>query len=297
MTVNPAIALSVPNYANRTPYITVDDYLNAPTGTDTTQLLPGKGSAPNKLAVSGVIERASSAMDTYCQKVLAATVDTQAGSYRIQRDGTIKVPVDNTPLIMVTGVSYGWQPSSLVAMTDLSNLWLDHRTITIPALSGANPPYPMAYRNASWTSMFVNVSYVNGWYHSVVPLAVAKGATSLTPSDVVGAVPNLPFVIYDGENTETVQVAANYVPGAATLTLAAATTKDHQAGVTVSALPPDIRQAALLMTSAFIKKRGGEAIVLAAMQGGPQRKALGEPGMTSDMKLALDLLKPYRRVI
>ena len=50
MPVTPVVAAYVPTYASTEPYITADEYLAAPTGTDTTQLLPGSGVGPNRAA-------------------------------------------------------------------------------------------------------------------------------------------------------------------------------------------------------------------------------------------------------
>jgi len=150
MTIIPVVAPYVPNYASRTSYISVQDYLKAPTGTDTTQLLPGGTPAENRLAIAGVIERASNAADVYCQKILAATVDTQSGRYRMYRDGTIRVPVDYTPVIMVTGVSVAWEPQSMTASTDLSAVWIQEKVIQVPVLGSAASSYAPMVRGRSY---------------------------------------------------------------------------------------------------------------------------------------------------
>lgn len=292
--VTPAIAPYVPSYASRKSYITVDDFLAAPTGTDTTQLLPGQGVDANKVALAGVIERASSVANTFCRKVLAATTDIQSGIYRMYRDGTIRVPVDNTPIVMVTGVSFGWAPQSLSALTDLSGLWISEKVVQVPIMTAPVAVAPQVMLR-SYSQVYSVLTYVNGWFHSNLPAATLVGATSVSPADVLGLVAGMPFTVYDGANTEIAQVASSYVVGATSVPLVSPLTRAHPAGVTASALPPDIRQATISLTSALIKRRGGEAIVLQAMRGQPQRKTLGEPGIGSDEQMAARLLKPYAR--
>jgi hypothetical protein len=105
------------------------------------------------------------------------------------------------------------------------------------------------------------------------------------------------LAIYDttSGHSETVTVASTYVPGAAVVTLAAALQFAHVAGTAVSALPPAVRQAVVSLTSALIKRRGGESIVLSAIQEEPSRKTIGEPGMTADEEHAYRILAPFRR--
>jgi hypothetical protein len=145
--------------------------------------------------------------------------------------------------------------------------------------------------------MWGTVSYVPGFANAALASAVTAGATSIIPTDVLGFCPGLPVTLYDSlfARSETCTVAAGYTPGAATVPLAAPLTYDHRAGTAVSALPPAIRQATMSLTSALIKRRGGESIVLQSFGQQPDRQTLGEPGMSADQQHAYDLLRPFRR--
>lgn len=309
MSVTPIYAGYVPTYASREPYITVEEFLAAPTGTDTTQLVPGANAQTNRDALAGVIQRASSEADIYCRQVLAATVDTQVAppqGWRVQlRNGLqqVLVPVDYTPVVAVTGVSLGWDTVSVAPLTSLTGIWPGQKTIVIPVLgitgvpAGASPGiYP------TWPGgggrMWGTVTYINGFANATLSADVAAGATSITPSDVLGFYPGLSLTIYDSlfAHSETVQVASSYTPGSALVPLASALTWAHNAGTAVSALPPGFRQAVISLTAALIKRRGGESIVLASISEEPSRKTIGESGMSADEAHAYQLLQPFRRV-
>ena len=126
----PVTAPTAPSYATYTPYITPAEYLCEPTGVDVSQLVPGAGANAQNAVLTRAIGRASSWADQYCRKILAATSDVQSGQYRITRNGTIVVPVDNTPLIQVTNVAMGLVAGQLTALPDLSRLRLGKKTVT-----------------------------------------------------------------------------------------------------------------------------------------------------------------------
>lgn len=305
MTAGPVYAPYVPEYASTEPYITAEEFLAAPTGTDTTQLLPGGSPNANRDALAGVIQRASSYADVYCRQVLAATRDVQPAppqGWRVQVPSSgralIRVPVDYTPVLQVDEVWVGQSPSDVARMTDLTGLWISRKVISVPVSGTSN----MAVgANGYWPSspnrMFGYVRYVNGWANATLGAAALAGATSIVPTDVLGIYPGLGITVYDGlyARTEKVVVASTYVPGTATVDLVAPLAHDHAAGVAVSALPPAVRQAVISLTSSLIKRRGGESLVLAALGESPQRKTMGEPGVVSDVEVAMQLLLPFRR--
>lgn len=300
----------VPSYVSREPYITTEEFLSSPTGCDTSQILPGGTPQQNRDALAGVIQRASNEADVYCYGptgCLAASVDVQTAppqGWRVQNRGGLRqiwVPVDNTPVVAVTGVSLGWDPSSVTAVTDLTGVWPGQKVITIPV--GGLTTVPDG--TVSWTStsgpagrVWGNVEYINGYANAALSVDAAAGATSITPTDVLALYPGLQLAIYDATSghSETVTVAADYVPGTASVTLTAALRYAHLAGTAVSALPPAARQAVVSLTSALIKRRGGESIVLSAIQEEPSRKTMGEPGLSADEKHAYLLLEPFKRV-
>jgi hypothetical protein len=71
----------------------------------------------------------------------------------------------------------------------------------------------------------------------------------------------------------------------------------HSAGVSISALPPAIKEAAILATTSMLKIRGDSSMTMGI---GTQPNYAGTPviaeNIGNDMAMAMDLLKPYRRI-
>jgi hypothetical protein len=289
----PAVAAYVPTYATRTPYLTRAEFLAAPTGVDTTQLVPGGSANDNGAALDQVLAAASSYADTLCDQVLAATSDVQVGEYRVFRDGTIRVPVDYTPLIAVTGVLVGWQAGGLQALTDLSGLWLQRKVVRIPITL-----YPALDTRVAAVAgggrMFAQVTYVNGYTNTTLTAQAVSGTTSLTVASPLGVFPGLPLTVLDGAGTELVTVASTYVQGSTTVPLTTALASTHIPGVAVSALPRAIKQAVICLAAHIIKTRGAESLSLSGVSGGPALQQ-STPGYTEEYEQAVDLLRVFRR--
>lgn len=299
----PVTAPYAPSYATYTPYLTPAEFLAEPTGVDTSQLVPrGSGAAVQTAALTRIIGRASSWADQYCRKVLAATLDVQSGEYRIRTDGTIRVPVDNTPLIQVTDVKVGTAAGQLTTLTDLSGCRIGKKVVRIPVLAAAPSStlsVPRGARSAGgW--LFADVTYINGYAHALTAASSAAGAMVLQVTGTgLGIVPGLPLTVYDGTangaDTEQVVVDSSYVFGSPFVPLTAPMLYAHGAGCSVSALPGFVREAVINMTSALIKTRGSDSYV---MPSGPSRQIKMEasmPGGDENISIAMELLEPLRR--
>lgn len=286
---NPITNPVAATYASRSPYITAAEYLASPTGVDVSQLVVGQNEDLNEDALNQTIARASSWIDTECQQVLGATLDTQAGMFRIKPDGTIKIPLDNTPVLQIVGVSLGSTFQSIEALDDLTGVWPGRKVATIP-VSG----YQFGgFAGPRTGSVFAVVEYVNGFANSLLTEDSMPGDTTLEVDTALGIIPGLQLTIYDPGATETVIVAA--VAGS-TVTLVAGLQSGHAAGTNVSALPPAVKQAAVLKTSALIKTRGADSYVMPMMGAEPAQTNTGDSGAGDDGRIAAMLLAPFRRV-
>lgn len=274
----------VSTYSSRIPYLTPLEYTSSPTGVDTGNLVPTGTTQQNADALAQTIARASNWVDIECRKVLAATLDTQAGRYRVRPDGTIRVPLDNTPILQITQVQAGATPSTMGAVTDLSNVWIDRKVVTIPVFG-----IPVDILSSK---LYATVQYVNGYANTTLDATAPANATTLNLTSTLGIVPGQQLTIYDPGSTETVTVAT---VTATTVTLTGPTVSAHLANVAVSALPPAIKQATVLLTSALIKTRGDDAIVLQETGNGTEHQTM-DPTGSEDVTLAFELLAPYRRV-
>jgi hypothetical protein len=295
----PAVSPYVPFYAEAQPYITVDEYLAAPTGVDVSQLIPGGNTSANRAALATRILSASAYADSLCYQVLGATTDMATGEFRVFRDGTIRVPLPFTPVIEVTNVALGWRAGALQNLSDLSGLWFQKKVVRIPvcglsaALTYTGPVAP-----SRSGSLFAQVTYVNGYANTILAADVAAGASSIVVKGTLGIFAGMPLTISDDKNgtTETVTVGAGYVAGSTTVPLVAPVGSQHTAGVGVSALPRPIKEAVIALTSHLIKTRGAESLALSGVSGGPTHTEKDVPGSDEEYDLAADLLHPFRRV-
>lgn len=279
------VAPYVPTYASRSPYITVAEFKGTPTGVNVDQLNPRAGSTTNDDTLKVMIERASSMADKYCQQILAATLETQVGSWRVRSDNTVIVPVPFTPLIQVNQFLAGPNASQLTTLTDMSGAWLQRKTVQVP-VTGVQADSRGFVKGA--------LQYVAGFANTVTVGAVTAGAVSFTVDSALGIVPGLQLTIYDVGFTERVQVAS--VTGNV-ITVAAPLLYAHATGMSISALPPAVKQAVIFLTVALLKTRGSEAHVMASMNTAPSRKTQIQDGGFEEIDLAVELLEDHRRSV
>lgn len=291
-----AISSVTPHYS--TPYITIQEYKQAPTAVDVDDLVGGGTSAINDQELENVVARASSWIDSHCNQVLGATVDTDSLRCRVGRDGLLTVHPRFAPVTQVVSMSYGPLPSSMSAV-DVSMLWIEPQQIVLPlhAFSTAFVGPLQFGGNYSLTQdMFVNVTYVNGYANTVASASVAASATSIPVSDLTGFSDNMTFEIFDGEYSEILTVGPGFseTTGAGNLPVSSPSRFAHAAGVAVSALPPAVKQAAIYVTSAILKSRGNASLVMQQLTPGTFQNM--NPSSIVDLNSAWDLLRPYRRI-
>lgn len=299
--VPPSIVVPAPNvttYATRSIYVTPAEFKAAPTGMDVSQLIPGGNPAQQIAALVMQLQRASGVADKICRKVLGATLDTQAGSYRVQNDPNlgpvIRVPLDSTPIVAVAGASVGTTPAAMTALTDLSNVWISKKTATIPL--GGNS----CTGTSRWSGkQFASVQYINGWVNTTLYALAKPGDVAVTVTSTLGIMPGQQLNLVNTSNSETVTVDPAYIPSnTATNALIPITTPavgTYAAGDTVTNMPQEIKQAVILIAKSLIKTRGSESIVIASTTSQPEHVSGMESGVTSDMEMAEYLLEDYKR--
>lgn len=281
-----------------TPYLTNAEYKQAPTAVDVDDLVGGGSEAVNDQELSNVIARASSMIDAYCGQVLAATQDTESFRARISRDGFLRVHPRYWPIVSVVSGSYGSFPNQLTPL-DPTTSWIEQMAIVFP-LQGFGTSFfgPIQFGGIYQPNMeqFVNLTYVNGYANTVLADDISALDTVLPVSDLTGFVPNQQFMIYDGSSTEILRVSSAWVPttGAGDLTLEVACKFAHLKGVSVSALPPAVKQAAIYMVNSLLKARGNSAIVMGSLTPGYVQQ--GSASGDADLDAAKKILEPYRRV-
>jgi hypothetical protein len=294
-----AVSPSVGTYATRSTYVSPSEFKNSPIGVDVSQLVPGGNANAQAAALVLQLQRASALADNFCQKVLAATVDTQAGYWRIQSHRSmgpvLKVTLDHTPIIAVSAVSVGTAPNALIPLTDLSNVWISRKTATIPLAGVATGPTISRYD----TNRFATVQYVNGWANTVITTSVPIGSTTITVASTLGIMPGMQLNVQSANGSEMVTISPTFVPSntgqGVAVPIVSPTVGAYSPNDTVTAMPQDIKQAVILIAKSLIKTRGSESITIASTSSQPDHINHLEPGVSSDFDLAMDLLEPYKR--
>ncbi len=288
----------VATYASQNPYITADEFLNAPTGVDVSNLVPSGGTLTNSQTLLNVIRRASGWADSLCNQKLSATIDTVTGRWQVRNDGTIAVPLKFFPVIMVSGISTGWSPSTVAPLAATADVWVGSDNIaTIPLSVSTGPQFGAL----CGSDIYATVQYVNGWSDAQLSASAAAGATSVTVTTALGVVPGQSLQLYSSTASETVQVAATFAPsittGVQTVQLAGSLANAYPVGATLTGMPQEIKQAVICLTSVLIKTRATESMAMASIHQTPMDKTKMESGASDDFEVAVDLLTPFKRPV
>ncbi len=315
MTVTPVGPAYGSTYLTRSAYLTPLEFKAEPTGLELDDLVPVSSSNPTPtqadqdLAIQQAIDAASSWMDEQVFQTLGATVQTEVLDCRPTGLGIVALHPAQWPILEVTALSLGADPLSLNALTDLTTVLIQPQIVSIyPGLAGAwTSVGPLQFGPLTGARpgvpLLAQLTYVAGWPNTLLTAPVAVGAASLTVASVTGICPPLPqggtaqstLMLYDGATKEPVTVTAAD-PATGVCTLAGAVAFNHPQGTRLSGLPPALRKACVLATTAMVKTRGSEAYVTGSAVGVPHQVARMEPGGTQELALAADLLRDYAAV-
>lgn len=283
-----------------TPYLTLDEYKNAPTAIDLSNLVwYSQDPDVQDSELNNVIARASSWIDTYCNQVLAATVENESMRARISSDGTVRIHPRYNPIIAVTGFSYGNPSAQMNVLTDTSSAWIEDSQIIMPVgnLSfnyTTQGPLQFGLPAAPRTELFIQLQYVAGYANTTINTA-NNGDSFLTVNDPTGITIGTTLKIYDGFDSEFVTVGSTYSFGSTTIPLTVPLNYPHDSGISISALPPAVKEAAILVTTAFLKVRGDSSMTMGVLNTASSNTGNAQ-SMAEEINLAKELLVPYKRV-
>ena len=282
------------------PYLTLDEYKAAPTALDYGNLVQGGNQAAQDAELTNAITRASSWIDQYCNQVLAATLDVEQQRVRMRPDGTLRIHPKYHPVVSLNSLAFGFYPGQSTTVQDLSGAWIEEQSIIFP-ISGTNlnwssqGPLGFGFPSSPRAETYVSYSYVNGWPVTALTVASAVGATTLLVESGLGITAGQTLKIFDGAESENVVVANTYSYGSSTIPLTTGTSYAHEVGDAVTSLPAAVKQAAILVTSAYLKIRGDASLVL-AVTNAPGTQLEGSQKVGQDVGHAMEILKPFRRI-
>ena len=290
-----------PDIGNENPYISVAEYKQAPTALAISTLVVGGNQAAQDAELATVILRASSYMNEYLNQNLVATEYTETQRIRYSASGGYyALHPYNAPIVALSAFNYGANPNQLNALQDCSIAWFEGQQIIIPGnqigwnyTSQGPLQFGGSIGQSNWT--FTKYTYIAGYANTPTVGNSVFGATSLEVEDATGILAGEQYRIFDGANTERVTVSDSYTFGDTTVTLQAPMKYAHLEGATFSNLPNAIKQACILITSAFIKMRGDSSTTMAYTTS-PSGNIAGSVRYGNDIAVALDMVDKYRRV-
>jgi len=290
-----------PDISNENPYISVAEYKNAPTAINYDMLVVGGNAAAQDAELAEVILRASSYMNEYLNQNLVATQYTETQRIRYSASsGYYALHPYNSPVISLSAFYYGSNPNQLNELQDCSIAWFEGQQIIIPGdyigwnyTSQGPLQFGGSINQSNWT--FTKYTYIAGYANTEIAVATLAGDSTLTVASGVGILPGEQYRIFDGQRTERVTVASNYTYGSTTVPLVAPMLFAHGVGATFSNLPTVLKQACILITTAFIKMRG-DASTTMAYTTSPAGNIPGSVRYGNDIAVALDMVNKYRRI-
>jgi hypothetical protein len=280
-------------------YLTVQEYKNAPTSIDYDNLVVGGNATAQDAELKNVILRASSYMDEYLNQNVVANRATETQRVRLNNMGYIALHPNQSPIISLESFYYGGSPTNLVAVPDPSQCWFEEQQILIP-LSQMATTYssagPLAFGPGIGGSqqIFTKYTYVAGFANTTV-VAGTAGASTIVVANPIGIIPGEMLRISDGASSETVYVSSSYTYGSATLTLASPLLFTHAEGAAIGNMPNAIKQACILITTAFIKIRGDNSLTM-NITTQPQGSIPGSARYGGEISMALSMVDKYRRI-
>ncbi len=276
-------------------YLTIEEYRAAPTALQTNNLVPGAGQATQDAELAGIIGRASRMIDSWARQPLWATAGTQSEQVRVVNgDAILHARQDRVKAI--TAFSYGPSWASMTALANPACFIEENRVLV--GLTGGGATWSGALNLVSPTArgkVFAAWSYVAGWVTTVLVAPATTGQSTITVDNpagiVVGAsglsILNLRLAAGAVQNTYQVLAVAGPV-----VTLTQPLEEDWPAGAGVSEVPDDVKEAAVLVVSHYIKMRKGAGLVMEKV---PKPSATTKDELGSEMGQAKQIAERYLR--
>ena len=282
-------------------YLTVSEYKNAPTAIDYSNLVTGGTSAQQDAELSAVIQRASSFIDIYVNQPLIAQNFQEQSRTRITKEGFLVISPDFNNVVSLNSLSYGSVPTNMVtaSATSLLSCWFEKSQIIYPLSQlgltySSQGPLSFGFPPSTGSKIYASYNYTAGYCNGLISSATA-GQTSFTMIDPIGLTAGTVVTIYDGQYTEQVVVSPTYTYGSSTVNVTTPLRFAHASGVAVGNIPQAVKQAAILITTDFLKVRGDSSLTMSvttrATSGPSVQDIVG-----SDIALAKELLAPFRRM-
>lgn len=303
-----------------TPYLTPDLLVREPVGVAWSSLVPRNASSSQDLNVilADICQQATGLADGYCNQVLRATSNTElltGPNFRVtvsNSTGVARCLMSRAPILQITSVQVApasafprqWTtvPSGLYE-PEVAVLGVYGSSSPADSADGGQAIY-IAPGYVGWglgrDGYRIQITYVNGWPHTSLTAKASAGTNTLTVDDCTGWAPvtqggqGAVGIIFDGGLQEAVTVtSASASSGPGTLTLAANLGYNHNAGVMLSTMPPQIRWACALLAASQALTRGATTTTIHSTGGGSSAGSKAPEDLAAEAEL---ILAPFRRI-
>ncbi len=260
-----------------------------------------------------------------CNQPLRATLDIEQYSgpdFRMtiqSGTGNVRMILARWPILQVLAIELSpnsfprqWAPLA-AGQWDIEYPPIGVYGSSAPSASGGDGGQSIIFApSASWglgrNGFVARVTYLNGWPHAGITVAVGEGDEILQVDDCTGwaiasetGTAGAVGTVFDSGAQETIQVtAATAAAGPGTLTLAAPLAFPHDPGVIVSALPASVQWAVILLATQQALTRGATATTVQSVPGTASNANTGGGAGLNTRDLlgqAKRILAPFRRTI
>lgn len=303
-----------------TPYITPELLTNAPTGISWSTIPFRNATSEEQLAEQlNICQRATSMIDTACNNVLRATVNTETlwgPDYRVtvqNGTGLGRMIMSRWPVTKVLSGRFSWAVNFPPQWVDVAADQFSPEVPPIGIYGSSSPSDSGMGGQAILVAPFfvtwwggrrgtrIEVTYVNGWPHTSLTAVSLAGDTTVQVDDCTGwsppdaSTPGAMGVFKDGATQEAATVTASSVEsGPGTLTLDRPLTYGHQPGVLYTTLPENIQWAAILFCVAEALSRGATATTVQTTPGTGINTGGGVKALQDEARV---LCRPFTRTI
>lgn len=241
------------------PYVTVPEFLAAPTWLDNQDLIPGGTDVQQTAELYNVLLRASGWAGIIAEQRLSAHTVIEQGRFPVDRWGNMYIVPLNNPVRQVNALAYGGDFQTLSLVSNLSaQTWIeDEKSIIVSQVPNGGAylgSLQFGGTRPGVDEVFVQYSYVAGYCATYLTEPANAAASQIYVADptglqpavtggLVGTIPGSVARFWDPAFEEAVQVAPTWTAGTNPVQLASPLVNSHAAGTGISELPPEVHQA------------------------------------------------------
>lgn len=284
------------------PYVTAGEFRFAPTFLDTNNLVTAGTQTNQDAVLNTALLTASQWADQHLfghDGRIGAHTRVENARIRPDRHGRLRYHPEHVPVVSVTSVAVGDDPSGQAVTSD-PTVWTeqDGRVLVCYPTGLASPGLDRFQfgRSAVRGEQVVTWTYVAGYPATQLAADATAGATAVQVLDATGVAAGSVLRLWTPGLEEAVTVTA---AAGTTLTLSGPLTFTHLAGDSIQALPPTIREAVVCKTICELL-RPNAATQQAQQLGLSTTSTAKDPARTSGgvryHERAEGLLRPFRRV-